>query len=191
MAITDLVHSHVLTHAAESSDGLETGSGTGVNEFGNRQDAIDAEAAQWVARLGGKPLTEAERGALDRWLARDPRHAAALGEAQAAWSRMDEVALDPEELARDIPPAPSMPLSRVSWVRTLAAAACLLIVVAGAGLWFGDPTVMLAADHQTAPGERRLVTLPDASTVELGPASALAVRYSNAERRVELLAGLA
>ncbi len=72
-----------------------------------------------------------------------------------------------------------------------AAAAAILLLVAGSSFWFGDPLVMMAADHSTRPGERRQLELSDGSSVELGPASAIAVRYSARERRVELLSGVA
>jgi len=165
------------------------------------QDEIDLGAAHWVAHLGRGPLTKADRQALDRWLAEDARHAAAFAEAQTAWERMDEVAGAPGALRRDLAPPraaqvialrpPHERRRATAWLRAAAMAASLLILIAGAGLWFGDPMVMMAADHRTQPGERRLVTLPDGSTAELGPASAIALRYTGAERRVELLSGLA
>lgn len=180
--------------------------GTRVTEPTDRQDeidqdAIDSGAALWMARLGDGPLSASDRQALDRWLDEDPRHAAAFAEAQAAWARMDVLAGSPGALLRDLPPAhiaeviplrPTPGRKRPAiWLRATAMAASLLILVAGAVLWFGDPMVMMAADHRTQPGERRIVALPDGSTVELGPASAIALRYSDSERRVELLSGLA
>jgi transmembrane sensor len=182
------------------------GFGTILTEPIDRQDGIgrddiESDAALWVARLGGGPLAEVDRQALDRWLGEDDRHAAAFAEAQAAWARMDEVAGAPGALHRDIALArtaqvtalrPSHDRRRATaWLQAAAMAASLLILVAGAGLWFGDPRVMMAADHRTAPGERRVVVLPDGSTAELGPASAIALRYTSAERRVELLSGVA
>jgi transmembrane sensor len=165
------------------------------------QNEIDSGAALWVARLAGNDLSQAERQALDRWLDEDPRHAAAFAEAQTAWARMDQVAGSPGALLRDLPPSrgavvtPLRPTPghkrRAVWMRAAAMAASVLILIAGAGLWFGDPRIMMAADHRTVPGERRLVTLPDGSTAELGPASAIALRYTDTERRVELLSGLA
>ena len=50
---------------------------------------------------------------------------------------------------------------------------------------------MLTADHHTQAGERRRVTLPDGSRVELGPASAIKLDYNASARRVVLLSGLA
>jgi transmembrane sensor len=102
---------------------------------------------------------------------------------------MGEVARDPGALRRDIVPAE--PPRRRAWRPLAALAASLAILVAGSILWFGDPRLLLAADHRTAPGERSTVTLADGSTVTLGPATALAIKYSDTERRLELLAGVA
>jgi transmembrane sensor len=172
-----------------------------VTDPTDRQDDIDSAAALWVARLGDGPLAQSERQALDRWRGEDPRHAAAFAEARTAWALMDEVAASPGALLRDLPPPRSaevIPLRPTPerrrpavWVRAAAMAASVLILLAGAGFWFGDPMIMMAADHRTAPGERRVVALPDGSTAELGPASAIALRYTDTERRVELLSGLA
>ncbi len=165
------------------------------------QEAIDSSAALWMVRFGDGPLSEADRQALDHWLKEDPRHVAALAEARTAWALMGAVAGSPGALLHDLPPPRSaevIPLRPMPgrerttvWLRAAALAASLLILVAGAALWYGDPRVMIAADHRTPPGERRVVALPDGSTVELGPASAIALRYTDSERRVELLSGLA
>ena len=72
-----------------------------------------------------------------------------------------------------------------------ALAACLLLIVAGASIWYGDPFLLLTADYRTEPGAPRSITLSDGSTLHLGPASAAAVHYTDNQRRVELLAGLA
>lgn len=164
----------------------------GVTQRDDRQGEIEAQAAEWVARLGSGPLGSAERHALDLWLAEDTRHAAAFDEARAAWALMDAVAADPGVLGLDLPTPPVMaPRLRVRWRPALAIAASLVLLVAAAVLWVGDPLAVLMADHRTAPGERRAVALPDGSLVELGPASAIALSFTAEERRVELLAGLA
>jgi transmembrane sensor len=172
-----------------------------VTEPSDRQDEIDRAAAAWVARLDGDPLSDAERRHLERWLDEDPAHAAVFDEARSALATMDGLGAAPGALARDIVPpsygsaarrsAGARRPSRRVWARAAAIAACLLLVVGAGGVWFGDPLLTIAADHRTAPGERRLVTLADGSEVELGPASAIAVRYDADRRRVTLLAGLA
>ncbi len=171
----------------------------------DRQDEIEDCAALWAARLGEGPLDADAHRSLERWLAEDPSHAAAFAEAQAAWGLMTEVALIPgafvDDLPRPSPPRPvpprPAPQSRAtqSWAmhwRALAAlAASLVVLVAGTVVWNGDFLPMVLADHRTAPGERRTVTLADGSIVELGPHSAIALKFGARERRVDLLQGLA
>ncbi|MEM9681976.1 MAG: FecR domain-containing protein [Pseudomonadota bacterium] len=161
----------------------------------DRQDDIDTAATNWVARLGGDPLSAAERRALDAWLAQDPSHAAAFDEARAAWSKMGALGdtADAFDCALDssatIQPASRAP--RRHSRHAAAIAACLLIFIGAVGFWVGDPSIALTADHRTAPGILERVVLPDDSIVELGPDSAIAVRFTADERRVELLSGLA
>lgn len=165
-----------------------------MTEPSEQQDEIDERASLWLAKLGGGPLAPAEHRAFERWLAEDPRHSIAFREAQETWGLLGTVAKAPGALLDDVRGAAGVAETRraASRWRTFAAlAASLLVLVAGAILWSGDPMVMVAADHRTAPGERRTVQLSDGSTVELGPASAIALHFDAAERRVELLRGLA
>ncbi|MCR6629150.1 MAG: FecR domain-containing protein [Magnetospirillum sp.] len=155
-----------------------------------RQDDIDAAAADWTARLGGGALTEDERRALVRWMARSPAHRAALAEARAAWAQMCR--LGPDGLEMELPPLPAHTRPAWNWARAAALAASVLIaMLTGVAYWCGDPLTLLAADHRTDPGRMRTVTLMDGSVVRLGPASAIAVRYGAEFRRVELLSGQA
>lgn len=158
-----------------------------VNEPEDRQDEIDSIAADWAVRLGGGPLSEGERRDLDLWLGESARHAAAFDEARAAWAKMGA-------LAREgvLPSAAAGGRRRRGlWPRAAALAACVLIAVGAARFWLGDPRTLMTADHRTAPGAQERVTLADGSEVALGPASAIALRFTEGERRIELLAGLA
>lgn len=161
-----------------------------MTEPSDRQDEIDETAALWVARLAGGRLDAADRRALEQWLAEDDGHAAAFAEAQATLALMDEVAYAPDALQVGLPPpAPKRRAHR--WRGLAALAAGVTLLIAGALVWTGDPFLMIAADYRTAPAERRTVALPDGSVVELGPASAIALRYDDEQRRVELLSGIA
>lgn len=153
-----------------------------------RDEEIEEAAALWVAWLGEGPLNAGAQAELERWLAEDPRHRASFVEAQAAWQIMTEVAQAPGALKGGVPAAGRIAMR---WRAVAALAASLLVLVAGAMLWSGNPLVALAADHRTAAGEQRVVALPDGSTVELGPASAIALHFDDRERRVELLGGVA
>jgi len=161
-----------------------------LNGTDQQQERIDAAAAAWIARLAGEPLTRDERRDLDLWVAANPRHAAAFEEARIAWALMGRAGVVPGIPVDESLALPRRTARRDRWTWG-AAAAALVVMVAGALLWFGDPMVMMAADHSTGPAERRVVALSDGSIVELGPASAIAVRFSTAERRVALLSGVA
>ena len=169
-----------------------------MNTPDSRQDRIDTIATDWAVRLNGGPLSDAERRTLAAWLAASPAHAAAFDEARSAWAKMDALRQAPGALLADgsgTTPSARHPARgsrrRFSWAPAGALAAGLILAVAVGRLWLGDPHVLLAADHRTAPGERSVVTLSDGSTVELGPASAVDLRFGDDERRIDLLAGIA
>ncbi len=152
-----------------------------MNEPDNQEDAIDTAAADWTARLALGPLDAAGQRDLDRWLAENPRHGLAFVEARRTWDRLGALRRGPAPLgARRRWPA---------WAQAGALAASVLILAGGGRFWLGDPLILLQADDRTAPGEQKRVTLADGSSVDLGPASAIALQYGPGERRVELLSG--
>jgi transmembrane sensor len=159
-----------------------------VGSIDNRADEIELRAAEWVARLDGGPLSPAESAALREWLEKEPEHRAAFEEAAATWRELSLLRRDPGPL-RDLVPRtrPASPVRRA--VRVGAVVALLVLAGGMARYQFGDPWLLASADHRTAPGELRSVILPDGSVAELGPASAIAVDFDSAERRVRLLAG--
>jgi transmembrane sensor len=170
-----------------------------VTDPEDRREAIEATAAAWVIRLCGDPLSPEERRALDRWLAEHPDHRMAFDDARSTWVDLGRLRNAPGSLAGDIVPPPSRAagLRRAPgrsrprvWAQAGALAAVLLAVSLGF-TWLGDPVTMLVADHRTAPAEIRTVALPDGSSVDLAPASAIALRFDERERRIELLAGVA
>ncbi len=158
--------------------------------LGRQRNEIEAIAAAWVVRLGGSTLPGEDRRALEGWLAESPAHAAAFDQARAVWTELGMLKASPGALLWDAA-AVAVPRRRVKTGLARAAAAAVLLAVFGgaAAFWTGDPLLALTADDRTAPGEIRSVTLADGSTVELGADSALRVRFTAQERRVELLAG--
>jgi transmembrane sensor len=152
-----------------------------MSVFGRGRRAIDGRAADWVVRLEGAPLTEAELQALAAWRARDPAHEAAFTQARAVWAecgRLTSAAVVPLRPRRAAVP-----------YRLAALAAVVLIAISLGISWFGDPRLLLEADYRTGPGGGRSVTLADGSLVQLDASSALAIRFDARERRVALLAG--
>ncbi len=167
-----------------------------ANGEDDRQKQIDLQAAGWVVRLD-EGLSAAERRELDRWLAESPAHAAAFKEAQATWDLMGQLRFGPDALRRGIAPPLASPARAgkrrrfTAWKRIAALAACLILLAGGVVLRHGNPLLILTADHHTTAGAQRLVTLPDGSHIELGPASAVKLHFNAGARRIELLSGLA
>lgn len=149
---------------------------------------IQAEAAEWVVRLGAETVSEVERAEFDRWRTQSAAHRAAFDYAERTWHRMARV--NPAEM---LPPVLPMDLARQRTgrhgARWVAWAACLFALTVLGLLQAGPLRLLMTADYRTAPGERREVSLPDASLVTLNTGSAIAVRFTAQERRVELLAG--
>lgn len=160
---------------------------------------LDAEAAEWVARLACGPLSAVGHKALEDWQNRSPRHRQALEEARRTWDHLGTLPLTADDLGIDLaslPPARRWSLRKRPLVHLLAgaiAASLLALVWGGSVVYYGidQPWQVLAADHYTGPGEDRTITLEDGSTVFMGPATALNIEYSGDQRRVRLVSGQA
>lgn len=159
---------------------------------------IEAEAAEWVIRLGADTSSEQDRHAFELWRSQGLRHAQAFHFAQETWGALAALRDAPGSLAADM----RQPTVRHTAPRgnrqgrrlRLAAGVALTCLVTAIGMtsfWYGNPLTLMAADYRTAPGEQQTVTLPDGSVVELASGSAIALHFSKDERRVELLAGAA
>lgn len=158
-----------------------------MSSVDERADETGMRAAEWVARLDGSPLSEDEKRALRSWLEEDPDHRAAFDEAASTWRDLSLLRHDPGPLRELLPSRRRATTHRAA---RIGAVIGLLILAAGVVRYqFGDPWLLAAADYRTAPGELRTVTLRDGSSVELGPASAIAIEFNDHERRVKLLAG--
>jgi transmembrane sensor len=136
-----------------------------------------------LARYLAGEASPSERAEVEAWARAEPRQAAELRQLAAAWKASPNQApadwkVDfawnrvAGQLDTAVSPPEAIPLFRRTWVRSLAAAAVLL--VAAGGLWLATregPTLF-----QTAVGEQRQLTLPDGSRVVLAPASRLAIQ---------------
>lgn len=159
----------------------------GVIDSDEHNDEIERAAAEWLVRLGGKPLSQAERAQFDEWLA-NPTHRAAFDRASQAWSDLDVLKGNPGHLRSVIAPAAKPSRGGIKRSAIIGGLA-LLIVALGAFYRVGNPWIAITADYRTGPGEVRTVRLIDGTIVDLGSSSALAINYDNNVRRVRLLAG--
>jgi len=140
---------------------------------------IDVEAARHVAQMDRDDWSDAQEGALQEWLALDPRHPGALLRAQAAWMTLD-------------PPQPSQSVSqdeseRPGWLsrRKLLAGGGAAVAASFAGaLMLGGGT-----SYATSVGEIRRVPLADGSIAAINTASAIEVKLDDAARHVQVEQG--
>lgn len=140
-------------------------------------DQIEALAAEWLSR-SDRGLSPKEQEDLRAWLADDLRHRVAYLRLRANWHRAERLAA----LRR---PAGRVPAPRRSAVKLFAAAACLLIVVAGSSVWFR----YAGSSYQTAIGERKDVVLSDGTHVLLNTDTSLRVSLTSSRRVVTLRSG--
>jgi transmembrane sensor len=153
------------------------------------EDPLIEEALRWFVVLRDGSHDENDRRAFERWRATDAAHEAAWQRAGAVWAQAD--ALEPvygPSKSAVVTPFPdaarrSRSLGRRRWLQVAAVAA----IAAQAAYLASRPE--LWADHRTAAGERRMVTLADGSTVELAGGSALSVSFGKDQRRLRLVAG--
>ena len=151
--------------------------------------AVLQAARDWILRLASDEVSAGDLAALQAWLAEDAAHRRAFERERGFWQD-----LEPHGALFDCANLPGAAAPRSGWhrpARRIWAAAST--IAASIALIVAAPTlnVRLRADHRTATGEVSTVVLPDRSTAMLDSGSAIAVRYSGAERRVELLQGRA
>ena len=152
------------------------------------QTQIDNEAAVWTWRLDSGALTAAERGQLDAWLREDHRHRRTFEDLRSTWGILDRLAERAQH--EDVAAIARAQRDRVSPRRRRyweAAAAAVLVVALGVGLWFTRrPGMQLMS---TAVGQERRVTLADGSQLALNTNTLLAVKLTSTRRDVYLRRG--
>jgi transmembrane sensor len=151
----------------------------GVGE--GREDPVQEAAARWVARLSSSDATAEDRRAFEAWLAADPAHGPAYAAMDALWGKLGRV--------EDPWPSPEAPpRSRRRPTKGLAGIA-VSAVFAGALAYQLGLVDRMRADVWSGVGDIRQTVLPDGSRVDLNTDTALALRFSEGERTVELLRG--
>jgi transmembrane sensor len=158
----------------------------------DEKNALEQAAAEWVVRRDAG-LTPGQQAELDRWLAADPRHAAALAEMDTAMgvlTRPRALGRGPEAARALLDGYPARSQSRRSpgkFVRAgLGLAAAFLFGV----LWLHPPE-----SEPPAPGVATMFPrpevqhLPDGSVVELNANAEIEVNYTADRRGVRLLRG--
>ncbi|WP_395334823.1 FecR domain-containing protein [Novosphingobium sp. BL-8H] len=164
-------------------------------------DRILDQATDWLLALTEKPDDRTVRAQFQHWLAEDSRHAAVWNELNTSYDLIGETEPETADQWQSL----DMPVHGAHWrqqrdrsrreaavpLRRLPKRRIAAVVAATAlAVWLApDAMVALRADYRTGTGELRMVRLEDGSTAQLGPGSAIKVRYAEGERRVDLLAG--
>lgn len=147
----------------------------------DRQVALRA-AEGWLLLHSGD-ASSAEQRRWSRWRAADPAH-------EIAWQRAEALS----HRFASLPPALAVPAlarpargDRRAAVRALA----LLLTAAPAGwlAWRHAPLREWVADQRTATGERRELTLPDGSRIQLNTATAVDIAFDSRARVLRLIRG--
>ncbi len=150
-------------------------------ELGGLPLSVRAEAAAWLASLGGPHRTPELEERFGRWLAECEPHRIAWERASDAWDLAGGLAskIEPqEEIVESERP-------RRRGALALAAAALAVLLAAGAvGLFLSQRGVV-----STATGERRVLSLQDGSRITLNTDTRVLVRYDAEARRVRLERG--
>ena len=164
------------------------------------------EATDWLLALTEKPDDQSVQARFQQWLTADSRHREVWDSLNYSYDLIGQTPtqMDAQALEAGVSPPRRSWLSkreqhrrdtagrrrsirRVRKGPVFAFAASVALAV-----WLApDLMVAMQADHRTGTGELRIAKLEDGSTAQLGPGSAIRVRYAEGERRIDLLAGQA
>lgn len=140
---------------------------------------VARQAAHWLVLMHEQPLSAAQQLACTRWRAADPEH-------ERAWQRGQHV----QQQLGGLPP--SIAIGTLNRERRQALKALLVLATIAPTGYLGYRMVGQQgwmADYRTAIGERRQLTLADASVVNLNTDSAIDVSFDAGQRLIRLVRG--
>lgn len=148
---------------------------------------VEEEAASWIVRLENDPPREllAEFRA---WRARSDLHRDCFDRMTDLWGGLD-IAANLKRYERRADPATAVRFTSRRAIFALAASVAAVAGVGGALYASGLFARPWEAAYATTVGERKTVTLPDGSAVELNTATRIQVAMGRSSRDVRLLAG--
>lgn len=146
---------------------------------------IREQASQWLARRMLGPWNEAEKSALDAWLAQSLAHEIAFLRMEAGWSRTERLTAlrDPGLVRANATPPPK---SRPALFRTAAILAVIAALGAGGMFFASGPD---SRTYSTQVGGRKIITLADGSRIELNTDTVIRTDFRASRREVTLVKG--
>ena len=145
--------------------------------------AVVEQASEWLMLQWGGDLHGEQSEAFAQWQAADPEHRRAWQRLQHLQQTLAGVPADSARVVlRDSPDT-----QRRAALKLLG----LLLVAGGSGYLVqrSEPWQAAFAEHRTATGEIRHVTLSDGTRLDLNSDSAVDLRFSASERRIRLIRG--
>ena len=174
------------------------------------RSASEDAAAEWLMRHDRGPLSPTDDDRFHDWLADSPDNAEAYERARAAWGAFEGATSDPEFVALRQQALRAGSSRRRHWLPAGAAIAAsigaLLLVVPGVmrddiSRPSGPPATNVKsvaqttqpnlASFSTRKGERRVVALPDGSSVTLNTDTAIELAFSAGKRLIRMSRGQA
>jgi transmembrane sensor len=148
---------------------------------------IEAQAADWIARLDRDASSVSDLADFAAWKALSPQHRQAADRLQGLWSDFDILAKLTPAIQDRIVASPKRAMPPPPWwVAGLAAAS---LVVAGLGAVFVLQRLPHTQVYDTAVGGQRTINLEDGSSIQLNTNSQVEVRYSPKARDLRLIRG--
>ena len=150
---------------------------------------IQETAYEWLVRMRSGIANAELDSALMSWLESDVRHQQAYENAELLWQQLGQLQDYPAfkkslEYRRALGSNSSKRLM-IKIPLSIAAAACLVLV----SLLMPSLNIHLNADHITAVGETKSLQLADGSMLYMNTQTAIAIDFSQAERKIRLLEG--
>ena len=178
---------------------------------------IYEEATLWLIEHREKSLSAKQRREFDNWLRQSPHHVRAYLEISAIWedvpaldanwnptaSQLIDRARNEENVCSLAESARTPVIADSAWrrfsstkrggawrevsMRFVAVSAVFLVAIVGVAIW----NVISGSTYSTGIGEQRSIVLADGSIVELNSRSRLRIRYTAAQRDIDLIEGQA
>lgn len=140
----------------------------------------------WFVRMQSGDATEPDVAGHAAWLAASPENRAAYAQVEALWNDLDRVADPRLRAVKALTAAPSTGMGRRAFLAGGASAAGLASYIALAGI-----PDFLASDYATGIGQQQDIVLADGSRMSLDADTAVAVDFTDRQRRIALLRGRA
>nr|WP_281436163.1 FecR domain-containing protein [Agrobacterium rosae] len=139
-------------------------------------------AVEWFLQLRDRPNDPQLKAHFDQWLHDGEKNSKAYERVRCLMGDASVLlAKDETFLVKASQKAPPKNISHII--------AAILLVVFGAGIYFPDTTTWLRADYVSGTAERMTVNAPDGSILSLNADTAIALKYSEKERRLVLMRG--